>query len=135
VDYILAKRSITLRVFVTKVFRRFQRKEKIDDEALCEAIARAESGLVDAELGRGLIKQRVARKGQGRSGGFRTIVAYRVGNRAVFIFGFSKSGQDNIAERDEREMAIAGAYILGLNEKLMATLVDGGELAELECHG
>jgi hypothetical protein len=124
-----------LRVFVTKVFRRFQRKEKIDDEALCEAIARAESGLVDAELGRGLIKQRVARKGQGWSGGFRTIVAYRIGSRAVFIFGFSKSGQDNIPERDEREMAITGAYILGLNEKLMATLVDGGELVELECHG
>lgn len=52
-----------MRVFVTKAFRRFQRKERIDDETLCEAISRAELGLIDADLGSGLIKQRVARVG------------------------------------------------------------------------
>jgi len=39
------------------------------DDRLCEAVERAESGLIDANLGGGLIKQRVARLGQGRSGG------------------------------------------------------------------
>jgi hypothetical protein len=124
-----------LRVFVTKVFRRFQRKESIGNGALCEAIARAERGTIDADLGRGLIKQRVARKGQGRSGGFRTIVAYRVGTRAVFIFGFSKSDMDNIQNRDEREMAETGALLLRLNERDIALLVDGGELWEVICDG
>jgi len=64
-----------LRIFRTKGFGRFQRKDDIDDAALREAIARAERGLIDANLGHGLIKQRVARRGEGKRGGFRTIIA------------------------------------------------------------
>jgi hypothetical protein len=63
---------------------------------LLEAVDRAERGLVDADLGGGLIKQRVARSGQGRSGGYRMVVAYRVRDRAVFLFGFAKSELENI---------------------------------------
>ncbi len=51
---------------------------------------------MDADLGGGLIKQRVARSGQGRSGGYRMVVAYRVRDRAVFLFGFAKSELENI---------------------------------------
>jgi hypothetical protein len=58
---------------------------------LAEAIARAERGMVDAALGGGLIKQRVARQGQGKSGGWRTLIAYRKGDRAVFLFGFART--------------------------------------------
>jgi hypothetical protein len=72
-----------VRVFATKVFVRFTRSERLDDKRLCEAIARAESGLIDAELGGGLIKQRVARQGGGRSGGYRTVIAYRSEQRSV----------------------------------------------------
>jgi hypothetical protein len=57
---------------------------------------RAERGLVDADLGSGLIKQRVARAGQGRSGGYRMLVAYRSRDRAVFLYGFAKNELDNI---------------------------------------
>ena len=63
---------------------RFTRRERISDRNLREAIERAERGIVDADLGGGLIKQRVARAGQGRSGGYRMLVAYRVRDRAVF---------------------------------------------------
>jgi hypothetical protein len=77
-----------LRVFVTKVFARFARKERLDDERLCEAIGRAEHGSIDADLGASLIKQRVARQGGGRSGGYRTIIAFRAGKRSVFLYGF-----------------------------------------------
>jgi hypothetical protein len=80
-----------LRVFTTKVFARFARKERLDDRQLCEAIARAERGLVDADLGGNLIKQRVARSGRGRSGGYRTVVAFRASQRSVFLYGFAKS--------------------------------------------
>ena len=52
-----------MRVFKTRWFARFARQEKIADASLREAIARAEHGLVDADLGGGLIKQRVARQG------------------------------------------------------------------------
>jgi hypothetical protein len=66
------------------------------DDRLCEAVERAESGLIDANLGGGLIKQRVARLGQGRSGGYRAVVAYRRLGRAVFLYGSAKNERDNI---------------------------------------
>lgn len=61
-------------IFKTKAFNKFALKNKISDGDLCEAIARAENGLIDAELGANIIKQRVARKGLGRSGGFRSFI-------------------------------------------------------------
>jgi len=67
----------------------------ITDKSLREAIDRAERGLIDADLGGGLIKQRVARKGQGRSGGYRMIVGYRMKERAVFLLGFAKNEREN----------------------------------------
>ena len=85
-----------MRVFKTKWLSRFARREGIADKSLQEAIERAERGLIDADLGGGLIKQRVARAGQGRSGGYRTIVAYRVKQRAVFLYGFAKNERENI---------------------------------------
>ncbi len=67
---------------------------------LCEAIERAERGIVDADLGGGVIKQRVARPGQGRSGGYRTLIAFRSETRAVFLFGFAKNDLDSIGDSD-----------------------------------
>jgi hypothetical protein len=89
-----------VRIFKTKLFARFARRERIADRALCGAVQRAERGLVDADLGGGVIKQRIAREGQGRSGGYRTLLAFRSKTRAVFIYGFAKSERDNI-EDDE----------------------------------
>ncbi len=87
-----------MKVFKTKWFARYARHELIADASLREAIARAERGLVDADLGGGLFKQRVARRGQGRSGGFRVIVAYRSKGRAVFLLGFAKAERENISQ-------------------------------------
>ena len=91
-----------MRIFKTKWFVRYARQEKIGDHSLREAIERAERGIVDADLGGGIIKQRVARAGQGRSAGFRLLIAYRSGDRAVFLYGFAKKERDNI-EDDELE--------------------------------
>ncbi|MEQ1717646.1 MAG: type II toxin-antitoxin system RelE/ParE family toxin, partial [Hyphomicrobium sp.] len=100
-----------MRIYKTKTFRRFQRQEGVTDATLAEAVKRAEDGLIDADLGRGLIKQRVARQGAGRRGGFRSIIAYRVGSRAVFIYGFAKNDRDNISAADQQEMVITGALL------------------------
>lgn len=86
-----------MRIFKTKWLARFARREGITDTSLRESIERAESGLIDADLGGGLIKQGVGRKGQGRSGGYRMIVGYRAQDRAFFIYGFSKGERENIA--------------------------------------
>jgi hypothetical protein len=66
---------------------------------LAEAVLRAARGLVDADLGGGLIKQRVARQGQGRRGGYRVMIAFRAGDFAVFLFGFARSAEDNLDDR------------------------------------
>lgn len=66
-----------MRVYRLKAFWRFQRRERIADKALAKAVRAARSGLAGADLGGGLVKQRVARPGQGKSGGYRTIIAYR----------------------------------------------------------
>jgi len=68
-----------VRIFKNAWFVRFARAQKISDEALREAILRAESGRVDADLGGGVVKQRIARPGQGKSKGYRTIILLREG--------------------------------------------------------
>lgn len=92
--------GIAVRVFKTRWFARFARRERISYASPCGAIRRAERGLVDADLGGGVIKQRVARAGQGRWGGYRVLVAYRPRARSVFLFGFAKSARANV-EDDE----------------------------------
>lgn len=85
-----------MRIFKTKWLTRFARRARISDRDLRESIERAARGLIEADLGGGLIKQRVARSGEGRSGGYRMLVAYRVEDRAVFLYGFAKNERDNI---------------------------------------
>ncbi|MGC2776983.1 MAG: type II toxin-antitoxin system RelE/ParE family toxin [Bradyrhizobium sp.] len=120
-----------MRIFKTKSFGRFQRKEGMGDGSLSEAIKRAERGLIDADLGHGLIKQRVARPGEGRRGGFRTVVAYRAAERAVFLFGFAKSDQANLGAADERILKDYGALLLALDAGGIDTMTTGRELTEV----
>lgn len=126
---------MSARLFKTKAFGRFQRRERIADEMLCEAVARAERGLVDADLGHGLIKQRVARRGQGRSGGFRTIIAYRSGHRAVFLHGFAKNRTANIADDDLRDLAAFGSLLLAMSDDGIEAMIVGDELREVMSDG
>ena len=85
-----------VRIFKTKWFARFARKEGISDEKLSIAVQEAEKGLNDGELGGCLIKKRVARTGKGKRGGYRTVIVYRTGTRAVFVYGFPKSTKANL---------------------------------------
>ena len=120
-----------MRIFKTKSFGRFQRKEKLSDSALADAITRAERGLIDASLGRFLIKQRVGRPGEGRSGGYRTIIVFRSDHRAVFLFGFAKNELNNIRSADEQDLADYGALLLALDASALQTAIAGGELTEI----
>lgn len=115
-----------MRLFETKWFVRYARRERLDDRSLRNAIQRAERGLVDADLGGGIIKQRVARTGEGRSGGFRLLIAYRSGNRAVFLYGFAKSERDNIvADELETLREIGAAWLEAKKERLGHAIKEG----------
>ncbi|EKF40360.1 hypothetical protein NA8A_20717 [Nitratireductor indicus C115] len=121
-----------MRIYRNAWFGRFARKERIADAALLDAVRRAERGQIDADLGGGVIKQRVARAGQGRSGGYRTIVLYRRGQRSFFVFGFAKSGRDNIADDEEEQFRRMAGHVLALSDAHLAALVEAGQFVEIE---
>ena len=120
-------------VYATKEFTRIARRQGIEDEKLCEAANRAERGLIDADLGGCLIKQRVPRKGQGRRGGFRVLAAFEPKDLCVFLYSFAKNERDNI---DDDELAhwqkVATAYVHMSPEKL-GQLIENDELREIKC--
>jgi hypothetical protein len=118
-------------IYKLKTFARFARSENISDERLAEAIERAARGVVDADLGGGLIKQRVARKGQGRSGGYRVMIAFRMGDLAVFLFGFAKSAQGNLDERQVNVLRGFAALWLSADAAAIKKAVERGELVEV----
>lgn len=121
-----------MRIFKNRWFARFARREHISDASLGEAVARADRGLIDADLGGGLIKQRVAREGQGRSGGYRMLLAYKTQDRAVFFYAFAKNERDNI-ELDElltaREIA---AQWIAADAEAIARAMQEGKLEEVQ---
>jgi len=121
-----------LRVFKTKWLDRFARREGISDASLLEAIARAKRGLIDADLGGGLIKQRVARPGRGRSGGYRLIVVYRARDRSVFIYGFAKNERENIAADELEDLRIIAAEFLAADEAGFDEIVARQDLREIK---
>ena len=119
-----------MRVFKNAWFGRFARKEKISAAALLEAVERAEKGLIDADLGGGVIKQRIARPGAGKSGGLRSVVLYRQGERAFFVFGLPKSSQDNIRDDEEEQFKRAARVILAFSDEQIDQLVVSGQFEE-----
>lgn len=120
-----------MRVFKTKPFGRFARSEGISDAALREAVSRAEAGRIDADLGGGVIKQRVARPGEGKSGGFRTIILFRRGARAYFVYGFAKSDRDNIAPDELKAFRRLAAEMFRLEDRALAAATANGTLTEV----
>lgn len=121
-----------MRIFLTRGVERFARRQRIADASLGEAIERAERGIIDADLGGGLIKQRVARPGQGRSGGFRMIVAYRAAGRAVFLYAFAKNDRDNIDDDELEALRTIGANWLAASAELVGQAIEDGDLKEIE---
>lgn len=121
-------------IYKVKGFARFQRRERITDAALVNAVEAADRGLVDADLGAGLIKQRVARSGQGKSGGYRVVIAYRRTDRAIFLLGFAKNDRGNVDDDELAELKALARAFLGLSTDQIAALVTEDELVEVT-HG
>lgn len=91
------------------------------------------NGLFDAELGGGLFKKRIARPGQGKSGGFRTLVATQRGKRWIFLYGFPKNERNNINKDEEEALEKLAAHLLSLSPQALSTAQQAGELIEVEC--
>ena len=116
-----------------KDFARWQEGEKLSDTALCIAVQEMENGLIDADLGGLLYKKRVARPGGGKSGGYRTLLSARLGNRYVFLHGFPKSDKANITQDEKKALQFAGKVFLELSADALSKALLSGVLLEVHC--
>ena len=113
-------------IYKLKTFARFAWDEGISDASLADAIERAERGLIDANLGGHLIKQRVARQGQGRSGGHRVLIAYRGASFSLFLYGFAKKDRENLDAKEMRFVReLADAWLNASPNAVREALQDG----------
>ncbi len=120
-----------MRIFKTKWFIRFARKQGIKDSKLIKAIEEIEEGLNDGDLGGGLIKKRIARTGEGKSGSYRTIVVYRSRIRSVFVYAFPKNEKANLSPAElEAYKELAGLFLSYKDEEIAKALREG-ELKEV----
>ena len=120
-------------IFKNKAFTRFAKDVGVGDAVLCDAIQDAERGLIAADLGGGVIKQRIARPGQGKSAGFRALIVFRAGGRAFFVHGFAKNAKDNIGRDELAALKKLASELLAYDDKTIARVVASGILIEVIC--
>ena len=119
------------RIYKHRWFAKFANREGISDATLVAAIDLANRGLIDADLGSGLIKQRVAREGGGKSGGYRTLVFFRHEERSIFAFGFAKSDKANLSAAELKVYKQAAKIVLALTQAQIDTEVREERLFEV----
>lgn len=121
------------RVFKTRRFSRWMRKTGLSDQTLCKAARELQQGLVDADLGGGVVKKRVALPGRGKNGGARTLVATNKADRWFFLFGFEKSERVNVSGEELEALQALAADLLKLSSKALDALIRAGALQKI-CH-
>lgn len=119
------------RIFKTRTFGRWQRKSELLDKMLCKAVDEMEKGLIDADLGGGVLKKRIALPGKGKSGGTRTLIATNKKNRWIFMFGFEKNTKDNITQPELVYLQGIAHYLLVSSDEGLENHIMHGELEEI----
>ncbi|WP_058532976.1 type II toxin-antitoxin system RelE/ParE family toxin [Legionella saoudiensis] len=120
-----------LRIFKTKNFSRFANKEGIEDNSLVKVVTALEKGRIDANLGNGLYKQRLARPNQGKSSGYRCIIVYQYNACAYFLYGFPKSEKENLTPDELKEYKKAAGIFLNLSQDKIERMVSEKILTEI----
>lgn len=120
-------------IYKTRWFDRWARKEGLTTASLCTAVREMAAGLYDADLGGGLLKKRIARLGQGKRGGFRTLVATNKSGRWIFVFGFPKNERSNIDQDEDAALKKLAAHLLALTPQALGKAQRADELMEVQC--
>jgi len=118
----------------TRWFDPWARMQGLGTQALCDAVREMSAGLYEADLGGVLFKKRLARPGQGKSGGFRTLVASNKGSRWIFVFGFPKNERSNIDKDEEVALKRLAAHLLSLTPQGIGQALSADELNEVHCN-
>lgn len=119
-------------IYKTRLFGRWARKQGLSDSMLRRAVREIRAGLYDADLGGNLLKKRIARPGRGKSGGFRTIVATRDGDRCFFMYGFAKNEQSNLDDADEAMLKAVAKSLLDMSAEALARAEGDNEIAKVD---
>ncbi len=122
-------------VYKTKEFSRFARKADLGSTELLEAARAVASGQWDADLGGGVFKQRIAREGAGKSGGFRMIILFKVGGHSFFVHGFAKNEKANITPKELKALKMLAATFVGLDGEALEKARAAGEISEVTNDG
>jgi hypothetical protein len=120
-----------VRVFKNKQFVRFAEKEDISDEELTAIVPILEAGQADADLGGKVFKQRIARPGAGKSGGYRIIIFFKSGERTFYYYGFAKSDRGNISRKELENYKKLAQHLFSLKDKQLNALIKKGEFKEI----
>jgi hypothetical protein len=120
-----------VRIFKNTWFSRFSAKECIGDDELKELTERLEQGKAEVDLGGGVYKQRIARAGSGKSGGYRVIVYFKSGHRTFFVYGFAKSDIENVGPADLKGFKEAAKIDLGLTDEQLEIRLKNGAFKEI----
>lgn len=116
---------------MVREFARFARRYRIEGDALLGLVRRADLGIVDADLGGGIVKLRLARPNEGRAGGYRTVVAYRVEGNVFFLYGFAKNEQENIAAHELARFRDTGEALFQADDRMIDGWLDEGRILEI----
>jgi len=122
---------LVTRVFKTRHFQRWMRKTALTDVVLCKAVQEMAAGLIDADLGGGVLKKRVGLAGRGKRGGVRTLVATNKGNRWFFVFGFEKNERANVSDEELEGLQTIAADLLARTGSQLDEAVADGALQEI----
>jgi len=122
------------RVFKTRYFKRWMYKTELTDITLCQAVNEMQSGLIDADLGGGVVKKRVGVAGRGKRGGLRTLLATNRGSRWFFIYGFAKNEMPNVSSIERKALQRLASDLLLFEPRQLHKAILIGDLQEI-CHG
>lgn len=120
-----------MRIFKTPWFTRFASKEHIVDGSLKKAVDQLEAGQFDADLGGGVYKQRLARVGEGKSGGYRVLICFRQGTRSFFMYGFQKSDRENITASERDDLKKLAKVLCSMTDEQLDAKVKAGAFQEI----
>ena len=119
-------------IYKTRHFARWARKAGLNDSLLETAVLEIQSGLLEADLGGGIVKKRVALPGRGKRGSTRTLLATNLDDRWFFVFGFEKNERENISENELATLKKLARDLLGMTSKKITVAVGEGSLVEVE---
>jgi hypothetical protein len=120
-----------LRILAVKRFRRWAQRQGLNPAALLAAVEEMRRGLIDADLGGGLVKKRIGLRGRGKRGGARSIVATNKSSRWYFLYGFAKNEREAISELDLVALRAYAGDLLALTTDEIAHAIAEGELIEV----